>query len=154
MFVFQVGDESWKKKRTACAHAFYKDRLAKMMDVMKDKLNAWIDKRNAEIDANPDNETVVDIGFTFEKLFCRNIIHICFGEDVSDMQIEMDFRKSPGSSEFLRRSVTISEAIHEFDDSIIELAGSKWLNPIYQAIRSVTGIKNLTSYQATIAANG
>ena len=49
----QKGDESWNMKRKACAHAFYKDRLAKMMDVMKDKLNAWIDKRNGEIDANP-----------------------------------------------------------------------------------------------------
>ena len=52
MFIFQKGDESWSRKRKACAHAFYKDRLANMMDVMKDKLNTWIDKRNAEIDAN------------------------------------------------------------------------------------------------------
>ena len=54
-FVFQKGDENWNKKRKACAHAFYKDRLAKMMEVMKDKLNAWTDKRNSEIDANSDS---------------------------------------------------------------------------------------------------
>ena len=56
-----------------------------MMEVLKDKLNAWIDERNAEIDSNPKGETVVDITKTFEKLFCSNIMHICYGEDVSDM---------------------------------------------------------------------
>ena len=113
MFVMQKGDENWSKKRKACAHAFYKDRLGKMMETMKDKLNSWIDKRNAEIEANQNGQTVIDIGFTFEELFSRNIVHICFGEDVSDMPVEIDFRNGPNNSEFVRRSVPIAEAIHE-----------------------------------------
>ena len=51
-FIFQKGDYSWKMKRKACAHAFYKERLEKMMCVLKQKLNLWVEKYNAEIDAN------------------------------------------------------------------------------------------------------
>ena len=116
MFIFQVGNESWSKKRKACAHAFYKDRLEKMMKVLKDKLNAFIDEINAEIDASPYGCTINDIAISFEKLFFSTIVHISFGEDVSDMQIEMDFRLNATSSEFVRKTVPLAEAIHEFDD--------------------------------------
>lgn len=37
-FVFQPGNENWKMKRKACAHAFYKDRLEIMMNVLKEKV--------------------------------------------------------------------------------------------------------------------
>ena len=124
------------------------------MDVLKDKLNAWIDQINAEIDASPNGQTVNDIAVSFEKLFCRNIVHISFGEDVSDMKIEIDFLKNPTGSEFARKSVPLAEAIHEYNDIMFSLGPSKWLNPVYQAIRSVTGIKYLTSYQRKVAENG
>ena len=52
-FVMEPGGESWEKKRKACSHAFYKERLENMMDIFKGKLNTWIDKINTEIDANP-----------------------------------------------------------------------------------------------------
>ena len=31
-FLLSKGDAMWKAKRKACAHAFYKDRLDKMME--------------------------------------------------------------------------------------------------------------------------
>ena len=34
-FVFSKGDEIWKQKRKAVSHAFYKERLAHMMDMLK-----------------------------------------------------------------------------------------------------------------------
>ena len=34
--LFGPGDEDWRRKRKACAHAFYKDRLRVMLDVLKD----------------------------------------------------------------------------------------------------------------------
>ena len=37
-FLFTKTDELWKAKRKACAHAFYKDRLAKMMTTLQDKI--------------------------------------------------------------------------------------------------------------------
>ena len=85
-------------------------------------------------------------------MFCRNIIHICFGEDVSEMLIDIDVRVSPSSDELVRK--TICEAIHEFDHDVLNLAPYKWLNPIYRILRKITGKKHFTSYQKTIAANG
>ena len=34
--VFSKTDETWKSKRKASAHAFYKERLVNMLDVLKD----------------------------------------------------------------------------------------------------------------------
>ena len=51
-FLFSKGDQKWKTIRKACAHAFYKERLAIMMLVLKEKLDIWIDKRNGEIEAS------------------------------------------------------------------------------------------------------
>ena len=39
-FLFSKADEVWKAKRKACAHAFYKERLAVMVEILKDKLEA------------------------------------------------------------------------------------------------------------------
>lgn len=37
-FLFSKSDETWKTKRKATAHAFYKDRLLLMLENLKDKL--------------------------------------------------------------------------------------------------------------------
>jgi len=37
-FLFSRADEVWKAKRKACAHAFYKERLVHMLEVLKDKM--------------------------------------------------------------------------------------------------------------------
>ena len=113
-FIFQKGDDSWSQKRKACAHAFYKERLEKMMCVLKEKLNQWVERHNAEIDASEDQQTVVDLASTFEKLFCSNIVHICFGEDVSDMTIEIDVPEHRMSWNWSRKTMTLSEAINAF----------------------------------------
>ena len=90
-FVFAKGDKKWETIRKACAHAFYKERLAKMTLVIKEKVQNWIDKRHAEIDASSDKKAVVDIAKSFERLFCRNIVHVCFGEDISATEIEIEY---------------------------------------------------------------
>lgn len=38
-FLFSRATESWKAKRKACAHAFYKERLVHMIEVLKEKLH-------------------------------------------------------------------------------------------------------------------
>jgi hypothetical protein len=35
-FLFSQGDDLWKAKRKACSHAFYKDKLVVMLEVLKD----------------------------------------------------------------------------------------------------------------------
>lgn len=91
---------------------------------------------------------MVDIAVVFEKLFCSNIVHICFGEDVSqEMQMEIDFRnKNPGGPDFIRRTVSLAEAIHEFDDQCLSALPSKQFNPLYNIARKLTGIKRFTKY--------
>ena len=47
------------------------------------------------------------------------------------MQIEIDFPKSEHSFEFVRKSVALAEAIHEFDVRVIMLSFTKWQNGGY-----------------------
>ena len=82
-FLFRKGDEDWARKRKACAHAFYKDRTENMMEVLKDKLSDMVTSWMKEIEASPNGSTVIDLAVVFERLFASNIVHICFGEDVS-----------------------------------------------------------------------
>ena len=43
--LFQKGDDDWAQKRKACAHAFAKDKLSKMLDVLRgqlmERINRW-----------------------------------------------------------------------------------------------------------------
>ena len=88
------------------------------MEVLKEMLEDMTTKWMQDIEDSQNSEIVVDLAMVFEKLFCRNIVHICFGEDVAeDLLIEMDFRnKEKPGPDFIRKSVFLGEAIHEFDD--------------------------------------
>ena len=82
-----------------------------MMIVVKEKVGKWIDKRQKEIEASQDEVAIVDIGKSFERLFCRIIVHICFGEDISETLIEIDVASDPKSSEYERQKLCLPEAI-------------------------------------------
>ena len=97
---------------------------------------------------------MVDLACTFEKLFCSNIVHICFGEDVSDLTIDIDVPEHRMSWNWSRKTMILSEAIHAFSQQVIDQMGFKWLNFFYQAARKVTGVKDFTNYQKIQAANG
>ena len=71
------------------------------------------------------------------------------------MQIEIDFRnRDPAGPPFIRRKASLGEAIHESDDQTIGLFATKQFNPLYKIARKVTGIKEFTKYQKTVAQNG
>ena len=53
-FLFEPAAENWLAKKKAVGHAFYKDRLIKLVNVLKEKLNNWVDERNKEIEASSD----------------------------------------------------------------------------------------------------
>jgi cytochrome P450 len=101
-FVFSKGDKTWQSIRKACAHAFYKERLSKMMLVVKEKVELWVEKRHKEIQDSKENVALVDISKSFERLFCKNIVHICFGEDISETLIEIDVLIDPSGSKYER----------------------------------------------------
>jgi cytochrome P450 len=79
-FLFSAAGEMWKKKRKACAHAFYKDRLDAMMETLKTILADQIDLWNVKIGIAKDKKVVIDMAETMEKIFAKNIIFITFGE--------------------------------------------------------------------------
>ena len=49
-FLFSKGDAIWKAKRKACAHAFYKERLVLMLELLKDKIEGDCNKWTEQID--------------------------------------------------------------------------------------------------------
>ena len=49
-FLFTKGDHKWQTKRKACAHAFYKDRMERMMEVLKEKLEDMTTKWMEDIE--------------------------------------------------------------------------------------------------------
>ena len=61
-FLFSKGDAIWKAKRQACAHAFYKDQLKIMMEILKDKLENYISIWNKGIEDSGDKSHAIDIG--------------------------------------------------------------------------------------------
>ena len=92
-FLFSPADEDWKAKRKACAHAFYKERLVHMVEILKEKLEenclTWIE----EIKKSEGGYTEIDLPKVFRMMFTRNIIHISFGEDISQEEIEIWYAK-------------------------------------------------------------
>ena len=48
-FLFSPTDKAWKEKRKATAHAFYKERTALMLNVLKDKVAALCQKWTTQI---------------------------------------------------------------------------------------------------------
>ena len=107
-FLFSKGGEDWSKKRKASAHAFYKDPMEKMMETFKEKLASMVSVWNNEILASSDGKITIDIAQVFGKLFCSSIVHICFGEDMSDMEIDIDFRSPTNDTLFVRKTVNLA----------------------------------------------
>ena len=79
----------WKAKRKACSHAFYKDRLEHMLDTLKVKLMAEFEEWNRQIDASSNKSFEINMAKEFNDILARNIIHICFGEDLADSVIDL-----------------------------------------------------------------
>ena len=81
-FIFAQNDETWKIKRKAMAHTFYKDRLQSMLETLKSVLLKNFAAWAAKVDEKGFHE--VNMATEFSDILARNIIHICFGEDLSN----------------------------------------------------------------------
>ena len=127
-FLFSKGDAVWKAKRQATAHAFYKDKLVIMNEVLRSKIEGAAQKWIKEIEASSDKSTTIDITVEFERIFARSIITIAFGEDISGELFDLEMRKATGG--FETRKVNIMEALTEVNACIGESAPVKFLNPL------------------------
>lgn len=83
-FIFSKNDDSWRAKRKAMSHAFYKDRLEHMLQTLKVKLMDMFVNWGNLISQSTDGFHDIDMATEFSDVLARNIIHICFGEDLSD----------------------------------------------------------------------
>ena len=129
-FLFSPGDATWKAKRQACAHAFYKDRLMIMTEVLREKIEAVVQKWIKAIESSEDKSYLIDITVEFERVFARNLIHIAFGEDINDNLFDLDMRRTKAGKSFVKRKVTMAEALNEVNECIITSAMTKMLNPL------------------------
>lgn len=59
-FVFSKADATWKAKRQAIAHAFYKDRLSMMLDALKTQMIGTMEAWLAQFDKN--GEIEIELG--------------------------------------------------------------------------------------------
>ena len=92
-FLFSPTDEAWQIKRKACAHAFYKERLVLMLEVLKEKIVEDCEAWSAKIASSYYKKTVINIASVFSRIYARNIIHIAFGEDISEDKLTL-FKKT------------------------------------------------------------
>ena len=140
-FLFSPADDDWKAKRKACAHAFYKERLVHMIEIFKEKLEEhclqWID----EIKASEGGYTEIDLPKVYRMMFTRNIIHISFGEDLSQQEIEIWYaRDSDRPRELTLTKMKFGEALEAVGAQIVVVSvGLKLGNPLYRVIFSTTG---------------
>ena len=88
-FVFAKGDETWKARRKALSHVFYKDRISDMVHTLKDILAGKCEKWAAATRQN-NGKTVIDISTEFQEIFARNLLTIILGEDISEELVEIN----------------------------------------------------------------
>ena len=81
-FTFAPNDDTWKIKRKAMAHTFYKDRLQHMLETLKRVLLETFATWASKIDQNGFHD--INMATEFSDIFTRNIILICYGEDLAD----------------------------------------------------------------------
>ena len=127
-FIFSKNDEAWKAKRKACSHAFYKDRLINMLDTVKMKCEEYCEQYLAEIRASPNKETTVDFARLFERILARSIIHIMFGEDISNETFKIKVKDAQGV--WIEKDVTIPEAVEDLISQVGITFLTKMKNPV------------------------
>ena len=92
--VYSKVDEDWTRKRKTCVHGFYKERLDKILEVLKYKLGDLIEEWNEEIDDNLEGFTIINIGTVFRNLYTRCIVEIGLGEDISHIDVEISYSEN------------------------------------------------------------
>ena len=145
-FLFAKSDEEWKLKRKACAHAFYKERLEQMVEVLKDivenRFESWLEK----IKASNTKSHTIDVSTEFMDIMSRNIITVAFGEDVNDELMELKVRKSHAGGEFETKKVDLTFAITECWEQVLQCYEMKLMNPL-RLLGLVGYDVNFTPYQ-------
>ena len=131
-FIFAKGNELWKAKRKATSHAFYKDKVVHMLEILKVKISESFTKWIEAIDKSESGCATIDITEEFELIFARNIIHIAFGEDINDEKIEIYMKPDPNSTKPCKlESAKLNTVIKELFDQALKAIQVKLKNPLF-----------------------
>ena len=136
-FLFSKSDDLWKKKRQATSHAFYKERLVHMLDVLKETLLETQGKWLAEIDASTDGMTEIDLSKEVLRIFQKFLMRIIVGEDIDDQSVEILVRAEGGT--FEKKQLTLSDAIEEVFIQTLICIAIRGFNPLWHLMYTLTG---------------
>lgn len=100
-----------------------------MIEVLKDKVIASVEKFRKEIRDSNEHFTIADYEREFSNMLSRNIIHICFGLDLVDHKVELRYQPMKGD-DWVEGKFTIPEAIGVLLDQMNTSYANKYFNPI------------------------
>ena len=104
-----------------------------MLDIMKDILATRFDRWKKEITDSETKTHTIDMSTEIGDIMSRNIITVAFGEDINDEMLEIQVRRTNDGSDFETKKVTLSAAINESFDQIVQTIPGKMVNPLISA---------------------
>lgn len=115
-FIFSRNDEVWKAKRKAIAHAFYKDRLEHMLETLKKTAAETFVRWADQIDKNG-GSFEINMATEFSDILARNIVHICFGEDISEEMISLQVMRD---GKWVTEDFTLKDSTYQIVTQVIQ----------------------------------
>lgn len=126
-FLFSPGDAVWKAKRQAVAHAFFKDKIVHMTEILKRKITEQSEQWLEGIRSSSTQSMVIATNAFFD-IFCRNIVHVSFGEDICDRIIEI-MVPDPETGAIVPRQLTFMKALNKVITQMVLSYTIKFYNP-------------------------
>ena len=148
-FIFAHNDEAWKLKRKGCAHAFYKDRLVLMNETLKEKTEAQFERWAKT--ATENGFCDIDMSTEFSEILARNIIHVSFGEDLSDEKMVLKVKGADGV--YKPQTLSVKQAINVIIDQVCFSFYRNVQNPINWFYLYLERVFSVSSETEVVRAN-
>lgn len=124
-----------------------------MLEVLKQITAKFATKWQAEIDGSDGKSKTFSVK-EFQEIFGQNMVHIVFGEDITDQLFELQVPQGKGSKKFESKKFDINSALEIVMAQVLEGNFYKSMHPIGMLIKMSTGKRvSLTAYQKTVSQN-
>lgn len=100
-----------------------------MLETLKDKTAHTFSEWASKARASPTKTHDFNMATEFSEILARNIIHVSFGEDLSDELIDLQVREE-GSSEYVSKTMKVKEAIYIIIDQVCFTFYTNVRNPL------------------------
>mmetsp|Transcript_28555 Transcript_28555/g.35311 ORF Transcript_28555/g.35311 Transcript_28555/m.35311 type:complete len:154 (+) Transcript_28555:561-1022(+) len=91
------------------SHAFYRDRLQHMLETLKTVVLETFASWASKIDKNGSHE--VNMATEFSDILASNILHICFGEDISNEILSLQV-KDAKTGQWSTKQMAVKDSIY------------------------------------------